>query len=57
MKAALVQHSPRVPQLLLVEDDVTLRKVLASFLSDTGAEVTCAGSLAEGRAHAERRSG
>ena len=43
-------------RILLVEDDARLCKVLAAFLEESGLGVTCAGSLAEGRAQLERRS-
>ncbi len=37
-----------------MEDDTTLRETLAAFLEDCGSVVTCAGSLAEGRAELSR---
>ncbi|MEE8556731.1 MAG: response regulator, partial [Myxococcota bacterium] len=43
-------------RILLVEDDVRLREILAGFLGDRGDHVTCAGSLAEGRAHLDGAS-
>ena len=44
------------PQLLLVEDDVRLRSILASFLEECGLAVTRAGSLAQGWAELEKQS-
>ena len=43
----------RPGRLLLVEDDASLREILARFLEECGVEVICAGSLAEGRAELE----
>ncbi len=51
-----LQSSRPKRHLLLVEDDARLRQVLAGFLEESGVRVTCAGSLAEGRAQIGRQS-
>ena len=56
MPGESLQSSQPMRRLLLVEDDARLRQVLAEFLEESGVGVTCAGSLAEGRAQIEGQS-